>query len=474
MKKITFTLLAVLFSVTCFAQDITSAVTAAANTASRARAAQQTAARQADPLRALTARQNPASWQEISWSEFLRQNQHVKEVELCSMNIDVETNRQCQQLAGPDFKLPSRHGQGPFDYASLLTNQKIIYIGENHNTTNISPEVATVLKAVRSNHPNARILLASEFLEWAPDFPLTEVASIKQVYQENLPLFLDIYAHPDRYDLAALSDFLGSMQETHTWLQQADTFINKPMLLKRAGAELPESLMIPDEYRAVFQTADTLGIDQLALDDLIYLEDPQVVKVGGTVVRVQQGERISNRIKKDSLYLLSISPWGVQERNREWARRIQAVLPAYDIIIVYAGSGHLNETYSLDLPPLVGINNYTAIIFSSDNLKSEKDSRWYKQRGRLAERAGLSQDGKIAPANQKALDFPMFPSDILQDWTDHTQPFWVLSTKKESEETYRAIRAFSGDKATEDYIQRYNTTFPVREDIFLFITLPDK
>ena len=127
MKKLTFTLLAVLFSVACFAQDITSAVTARVNLADRARKAEKALVK-TYPLQALAARQNPDNWQEISWNEFLKQNKRTQEVEICSVNIDAESNRQCQQLAGPDFKLPIRRGQGAFDYSSIVTNQKIIYI----------------------------------------------------------------------------------------------------------------------------------------------------------------------------------------------------------------------------------------------------------------------------------------------------------------------------------------------------------
>ena len=475
MKKLTFTLLAVLFSVACFAQDITSAVTARVNLADRARKAEKALVK-TSPLQALAARQNPDNWQEISWNEFLKQNKRTQEVEICSVNIDAESNRQCQQLAGPDFKLPIRRGQGAFDYSSIVTNQKIIYIGENHNTANIIPEVATILKSVRQANPNARILLASEFLVWTPPFPLTEFNLMKQVYQENLPLLQDSYAHPEKYNADHMVHFQQAMQETRQWLQEGNEYVNELVLLKKAGTQT-EQITAPEEYSRVFETADSLNMDQLALDDSIELEDPPVVKVGGSVVRVRQGERVDRSFQTSSFSLsdfIGVSSWGVRERNREWARRIKAVLPLYDIIIVYAGAGHINNTYSVDLPPMVGIKQYTSITLLSDNIMSEEDERWYEKREKLAQQNGLSQDEKVQQVSQKAVDLPMFPKEIFDEWVDHTQPFWLFSTQKEEDQTFQSMREFSGDAATEDYIKRYNAAFPVREENFLFISLPDK
>lgn len=476
MKKLTFTFLALVLAISCFAQDIASAVAAQVNTATRARQAEKTAFATENALKALIARQNPANWQEISWKEFLEQNKHTQEVEICSVNIDAESNRQCQQLAGPDFTLPTRRGQGPFDYASIVKGQKIIYIGESHNTTNIPAEVETILKAVRENNPRARILLASEFINWMPIFPLTDIPAFKQTYNEGLLLLRDFYLHPERYDTTKMSAFQQSMADMDKLLQRANTFINKPFLLKKANTQ-SEHLEILGNYDSIFQTADALDIDQLALDDIICLEDPEVAKIGGVVVRTNEKDSINQYVKDSGLSfleLLSVSSLGVRERNREWARRIKAVLPIYDIVVVHAGSGHLHNTYSVDLPPMVGIKKYTSITLVSKNVMSEKDERWYEKRDQSAQQNGLSQDGKMQQLTQKATELPMFSKEVFDEWKDHTQPFWFLSTTKEEDQIFQSIREFSGDEAAEAYIKRYNAAFPVREENFLFISLPDK
>lgn len=499
MKKIIVFILIVLFPVAAIAQSssklastpfsgekkhIRKAASAAKNSINLSALIEQTKKRStpvseqpafAEAANALIRLQQPENWKDISWEEFLKQNQYTKEVEICSSNIDLKFCQKTNDLL-KGTKLPIAKGQGAFDYTTITNNQKLIFIGEIHNTTDIIPEVISILTGVRKNHPNARILLATEFLNWNPFFALTELESARKNYNDSLPLFNSIkMLQAEGKELTEQEkSFLQNMEEIETWIQQATAYTDELFLLKKANMPA-KHLYMSEEYTPVLQAADRLNIDQLALDDIIVLDSPRVLKIGDSIIRNAEKATVAKNAT-DLLYLVSVTPWGLRERNREWARRIKPLLPLYDIVIVYSGLGHTQNTYSLALPPMIGIKDYTSITFLSYSIASEENETLYENRAEEFEREGYTHDEQIDNIDQEILAaFTSSVKDFLEDWKDpENQPFWVLSTPDQSSQTYQQMRNMSGDKATEDFIKLSEELFPVNPKNELTILLPLK
>ena len=419
------------------------------------------------PLAKLLERQNPENWEEISWKEFQKQNKRAKEVELCSMNIDVECSRQAAQLSNGEFFRFMKRGQGKADYASVVAGQKIIYIGEMHNTQNTIPEVVTILQTVRDANPKARILLATEFLVWSPNILSTQMPSLMSSYLEYSRLLASGTLSPK-----AKEEVQKDLENINDLLRKDRTKINTLALLKKA--DKPTELLFSADYAPVLETADRLKIDQLALEDFVFsMEAPYVAKVGGTLVRAEKKDRIpsyDNNSETSFFELLAISPWGVRERNREWARRIKAVESLYDVIVVYGGMGHFTDTYSFDLPPLVGIKDYASISLLSYVPQSEEELQLYIQRDYVADKNGFQQTDKVEQVEDQLGDF--IPKDIWEEWTDYSQPFWFYGDEGIEQKIREYTKTVSGDQATQDFIKRYQETYPVTEKRSLTVVLP--
>lgn len=502
MKKIIVFILIVLFPVAAIAQSssklgstpfsgekkhIREAASAAKNSINLSALIEQTKKRStpvseqpafAEAAKALIRLQQPKNWKEISWEEFLKQNQYTKEVEICSSNIDLKFCQKTNDLL-KGTKLPIAKGQGAFDYTTITNNQKLIFIGEIHNTTDIIPEVIAILTGVRKNHPNARILLATEFLNWDPSFALTELESTRKNYKDSLPLFHFVkMSQAEGKELTEQAkSFLQNMEEAETWIQQATACTDELFLLKKANMPA-KHLYMSEEYTPVLQAADQLNIDQLALDDIIVLDSPRVLKIGDNIIRNAEKATVAQNAT-DLLYLVSTTPWGVRERNREWARRIKPLLPLYDIVIVYSGLGHTQNTYSLALPPMIGIKDYTSITFFSSSVASKEMDSLTTNKAEEFEREGYTHNNQIdnmmhkQAASLTSLD--LLVKGIWEDWKDpENQPFWMLATPDQSSQTYQQMRNMSGDKATEDFIKLSKELFPVNSRNELTIFLPLK
>nr|QGT50851.1 hypothetical protein Elusimicrob2101_1140 [uncultured Elusimicrobia bacterium] len=360
-------------------------------------------------LNQLAKRQDPKNWKRISWQEFLKQNEYAKNREGVCLRLDLKcTEHLCNICPAPiPLEALSEITQQPADYKKLLKDEKLIYImdSSNHDTKAIPLEVAKIMRAVREANPNARILLAAEFLTWNSPYNVLGATNIKndlsfkyneyQKYYEYLQC-----ARPESQNQQPCADIVQVLQ----LLKQE---INNPTpLLKKAGQK--SGLYELDSYAPIFQAADQLGIDQLALDDNLYGIDAKNnigVKVGEYVIVATPRDNIPSwkSLKKQAgesakeyamSQLISVSSWGVLERNREWARRITAVMPMYDIVLVYAGDGHLANTYFIDLQPLVGRDNFTNIkLYAQEELPQELET-YYQQRQNISERKGLSRDEK--------------------------------------------------------------------------------
>ncbi|MBP3513826.1 MAG: hypothetical protein J6J74_05015 [Elusimicrobiaceae bacterium] len=430
-------------------------------------------------LQKLAERQNPKNWKEISWQDFLQQNKHTKGVETVSTHLDIKcTENFCRLLpAAIPIDLLQQTGNSEVDYKKILEGHKLIFVAEgmNHNTKRAPQEMAKILRAVREKNPSAKILFAAEFLEWEnynnlPELTqaLAQIPNVEeqiQYYQAELEDWnfqYQLLSDEDKttfkkqYDQQK-QELAAALQQAKEWkskvisLQTAADLKREP-LLKKAGEK--SDLYFPEEYAPAFKAADQLGIDQLALDDDIpgMIEDQVAAKVGEFVVwttpedKVPTWKHITKRrasAETKRFYalrqVLSVSPWGVRERNREWARRIKAVLPLYDIVLVYAGQGHLDTTYHMDLQPMLEQKTFMNItLYPMEELPQDIEE-YYAQRHHATERNGITQDQQLWNTKTNGLS-NIHAEDLIDEshstqsqWNDSAKPFWIWMNGNDQE-----------------------------------------
>lgn len=70
-------------------------------------------------------------------------------------------------------------------------------------------------------------------------------------------------------------------------------------------------------------------------------------------------------------YFVSVigsSEWGIAQRNTQWAQRIKEVEKEYDIVIVWCGTGHIDDANSFALSYLMTSPDYVCFIFTLPDL----------------------------------------------------------------------------------------------------------
>lgn len=463
-------------------------------------------------LEQLSQYQNPGSWKHISWQEFLRQNKHTQDVERVSTHLDINcTEEICRLLPGPiPLEMIQKESNGDPDYKTLLAGQKLIFVAEgiNHNTKRAPQEMAKILQAVRAANPNAKILFAAEFLEWeshenlASFDPEEEKEMTRNI--ENIQDLIKQYQTDSRTLSAQESAQLQRLQrqyesERELWQgyqiykEELKESIRKHPLLKKAGQ--PTNLTVTEEYIPAFQAADELGIDQLALDDTVWgaVDNKIGAKVGEFVVWSTPHDKLPawGNLKQPNIsketkrffalhQLASASPWGVRERNREWARRIKTLMPLYDIVIVYAGDGHLNTTYHLDLQPMLEQKDFINITLYPLETLPQEHALNYQQRSDILESRKITQNKTLQETQNQAfgnIDLEQLIDDsnyIEIPWTNKQKPLWYLSYSSVHDDTQ--IMARWDPEKTKLYEQecaQQEKFFPYKTPAFhLFVYLP--
>ena len=215
------------------------------------------------------------------------------------------------------------------DYGQETKGLPFVYVTDasGHETRSIVSEVQHVLRSVRRANPQARILLALEF--------------------------------------AVMTDFATP--------------------IRFAGKQNKE-MILDGSYEALAPLADELHMDTLALDDaIIWLEGEQYIayKIGDKLLveeipqKTMEDEQKLQQLFMDLGILLNQSTYGVYLRNQQWLRYIQAAKPFYDIVIVYAGQGHIESTNLpvLDLPNQMGQNYSTFNFYTSEVNTTDEEFR---------------------------------------------------------------------------------------------------
>lgn len=352
---------------------------------------------------------------DISWQEFLRLNEKAKERLLVSTRLEAKA-LELQLKENPNMVLPQiEYKNAAPDYSHAFTH-KYIFISEGSHSTKSAPqEVINILKAARNARPNAKILLAQEFLSWTGE--------------------------------------------------------SKDSLLKKPG----QNSELYSSYPEVTQAADKLKIDQLALDDTpYYAEDKNVfVKLGKFLVEVTPQDKLpllSYTECDDPLYnrwasayqFIAISPFGVLERNYQWARRIKAAEPLYDLILVYAGNGHLNNTYSNDLPTLLKCKDCANIALAPTDPIDQAVEKDYETRFLKGEQYGITNDQQQnqeeTRLQEQATRGTTFKQSLDQleeeayqsyeNWKNKKLPLWYSLTKEDflqANPNYKTPNALKND-----------------------------
>lgn len=231
----------------------------------------------------------------------------------------------------PDVSILTQTVRTRPDYAREAKGFSYIYLTDasGHGTQSITQEVAHVLRSVRQANPQARILLAFEF--------------------------------------AYMTDFATPM---HFARQSNDKMDLYPVT----------NSLVP--------LADQLNIDVLALDDNILMKDSDedgdpylVYKIGNILLAKQvDPETVTDSTvferAYEELYLwANATTLGIYLRNEQWISYIKAVKPYYDIVIVYAGGGHIESSTlpTLDVPNQIGKDAVTFNLYTAEQNQKEDE-----------------------------------------------------------------------------------------------------
>lgn len=184
------------------------------------------------------------------------------------------------------------------NYGKETKGVPFIYLTDasGHGTQSIVNEVQELMQQVRKTNPQARILLALEFAE---------------------------------------------MQDADTPIQFAGK-INKEMYISAP-------------YNQLAPLAAQLGMDILALDDLMFGPEEEAIwhKIGNQLLYIPTPyEQFTEKQWQEIVGFVNSSTLGIKLRNEQWVSYLRAVRSFYDIVIVYAGNGHLNSPhhFELDVP----------------------------------------------------------------------------------------------------------------------------
>ncbi len=308
----------------------------------------------------------------INWEGFVIENSVLQLPEEMG-NIDAL----CQHLFDSDCELFTSLLLGEQqwqntrpNYAQETNRVKYIYATDssNHGTKTIPQEVSKLLKQIRRAHPQAHILLALEFAVREDRHALP----IHFTKETPLPFTIDADYAPllkttDKLDIDVLSldDYLPDAQGATSFkignllMHDMDT-PNAQEILLQYQPQLPQQIA---QYEGKYTQ---LGKQIIRLHQILaQLEsNPQGVtprlsanQLKGAINQFQNEldqtrqerrsckQQLQELNQRKTLYLhdfVSRSPWGIDQRNEQWARYIKALSPFYDIIITYAGNAHLS------------------------------------------------------------------------------------------------------------------------------------
>lgn len=405
----------------------------------------------------------------------------------CELFTDLVLGRQQWQQARPD-------------YARETKNIKYIYVAESsdHETKSIPREMERLLKQIRQANPQARILLALEFAvrEDAHAIPIHFAHETNRPFTVAAP-----YAHVAKtadkldMDMVALDDFIPG-------LRRKDSFKLGNSIV--TGYDHPDAQRVLEQYQpGLTQQIKEYEQEETKLDGeiakvrkiLLALEKrPQDVRASQTMTSghiaaakkqfqkdltvLQEHHR---KLKKQSdqlhryreLYLhdfLSRTPWGMEQRNDQWARYIQALSPFYDIIITYAGSAHLSLplTGAVLLPKRIGKPFVLFDFYTQEQLKQE-DAQAYEQLYQIQEQENPDSGWWEEMEEDEMTEYcRQYYGKLLEQPINLSRPFFIRKVYSS------AAEAAGQDPQRRSVLRKYNASleFAVPHTDFS-VLLPD-
>ena len=234
----------------------------------------------------------------ITWGQFLQEAEATtKDFSLYEKN-STEAFNEFLHIKGAEDAVVASYtvNQGHPDYVRETKGAKYIYIGEAaHKSEQYINHSLLLLQEIRRAKPGAHILLASEFAVRTSQFssPICFAmgeCSIASISNEYYTLHQEV-ATTLQIDILALDNaFVNAL-----WPQIGDTNVSYDIDDPSFQEALAAYEQIDPSY-APYDVADSA---------------------------------------------INASWWGVQKRNEQWARYISAISPYYDVIVIYAGIGHI-------------------------------------------------------------------------------------------------------------------------------------
>ena len=359
--------------------------------------------------------------------------------------------------------------QGVPNYAKALANTKYIYIGETHGTPAVQQEIKKMITVIRKANPGKKILLAAEFLtvphplvnplhihgkDWLIEagYGITELAD--QLHLDTLALddsviqFQFTGADPltlakvgERYVMAGLDNHSHVYDEEAAKLFDfADRVNEQALALKNS----PTSLLYLDylmpakdvqDYIAQFhadkawpswkqESTKQFGPGN---EEYILLYAALAQDVGDSSFPADYLENIAKGLRFSNT--LQASTWGVLQRNYQWAKRIKAVEKNYDIVIVWGGQGHLDDSDVYpSVPTLLAHPQAVQIDFKSLGSMDEEVLKQYQARKEALEQQQLDYCSNIELSQQQAENIV----ENCQGWeaVDFEKTFFAMNKGK--------------------------------------------
>lgn len=388
----------------------------------------------------------------ISWQEFKQANE--KSIEEEETAVPTE-----------DWKKITTVKQGMPDYAKITKNVKYIYIGEVHVDSAVEPQIKNIIRAVRKANPNKRILLATEFLETHHPLinPLHRANKATNLLGDATYNINDL-ASELKIDTLALDDYIIQQTDQGALIKVGDRYVringdaaeqeDIASVLSIYGEDIAEMtderlsmikddpamwhtvhLLLPQDFAEIYQLIQQ---DQSAKQDFQRywneLDPGNEIFMAGYSAASEHTKEIfeyytnNKYIVADYLSFQRIhwqifaSSWGVTQRNKDWASRIKKVANEYDVVIVWAGDGHIDPTApsSLFQQGLASANSVSISVWPLEYHTTQETTEDIQKADELQSQLCLANDKD--PSEEEISSFDTFCN---QSGVDINKPFYV-------------------------------------------------
>ena len=372
-------------------------------------------------------RKNAASYYNlpvISYEDFEKENRSVQIID----KEFIDKMRQLDNIYAQNITKMMTAQNGVPDYENLVKNVKYIYIGEIHDEPAIQQEIQKLLHAVREANPDKKILLASEFLQ-VPHPLINPLHSVgKEDWSGYSYDFIEGLSEKLNMDVLSLDDAIVQTTKSGVLIKIGEQYVRfnweepEPIfndfyfylrrMLKEGEAQLNQDLRNDEDTFRSYTTnyfrdpsyfEDAYNAVKNDPEYLPYLKQQDSKNeryYSGLVCEDVTCENYSDQeISKMAQFIttfrlltgpLSMSNWGVVQRNLQWARLISQVENNYDIVIVWGGEAHIDGLLPASLNYLLPRSNSIRFNFRPLNSKmSKEDEEDYSNMGQLVIFNGL-------------------------------------------------------------------------------------